>query len=131
MPSAKIDVSRRRDRRDVAAHRVLVAAQKHHHITALHGQCGMALAQHLTFAVDEDVKEDDAFGFGHHGRRQRLWDRRFDRPWRRKIGGEKHSSRQSYNTKDVGQHIHFCDLVRRVRRRCRLSAFAKAPADPP
>jgi hypothetical protein len=51
----------------VAPHRVLVAAQKHHHITALHRQCRMALAQHLTFAVDEDVKEDDALGFWHHG----------------------------------------------------------------
>jgi hypothetical protein len=45
---------------------VLIAARKHDHVAALHRRQRMSLALHLALAIDEDVKEDDAFRRGHH-----------------------------------------------------------------
>jgi hypothetical protein len=54
------------------AHRVLIAAREHDYISARHRCQRMPQALHLALAIDEDVKEDDAFRFGHHRGRQHV-----------------------------------------------------------
>jgi hypothetical protein len=72
---------------------VLVAAREDNHIARLHRRHRMTLTHNFALTLDEDVKKDDAFRFGHHGRSQHFGNRGFDRPRCGKVGREKHRSR--------------------------------------
>jgi hypothetical protein len=64
----------------VTAHDVLIPARKDDDVARLHRRHRMVRTHDLARAVDEDMKEDDAFGLRHDGRRQHLGHRRLDRP---------------------------------------------------